>query len=401
VVSIKSAISAVQTHRLDPEYFQRAHLADAETVRVSRDRFTSFAELGIAVDASAFYPSIEDSYGQGDLPFLRVGDVDGFVDTDQCETIPAELCDRYPTLARISKGDIVFTKGGAIDRVGIAMRDAAVSRDLIFLTTSKLEIPQYQFLFAYFCSLFFKRALLRSSSQTAQPHLTITLVRELPVLKSSSLLRENVSSTVTSALVAKSQLRSHLIGAEEQLVEALGLADWAPPQPLTYVRALSALKSAGRWDSQFHLPYVDAMLDRLRSGHKFCSIGSLGEVTNGEPVQYSAEGSIPIIRSGDLVDLADERKLLRVVHGHSFFKLERGDVLISSIGFGSIGKVQVFDNAGTFGTVRGCLETHIWVLNFSKSMESKEKFLSPGNLRCGRPRPVRGTTAIIFAMAAM
>lgn len=33
------------------------------------------------------------------------------------------------------------------------------------------------------------------------------------------------------------------------------------------------------------------------------------------------------------------------------FLLKRGDVLISSIGFGSIGKVQVFDKSGTFATV--------------------------------------------------
>jgi type I restriction enzyme, S subunit len=31
--------------------------------------------------------------------------------------------------------------------------------------------------------------------------------------------------------------------------------------------------------------------------------------------------------------------------------LKRGDVLISSIGFGSIGKIQVFDKEGMFGTV--------------------------------------------------
>jgi type I restriction enzyme, S subunit len=33
-----------------------------------------------------------------------------------------------------------------------------------------------------------------------------------------------------------------------------------------------------------------------------------------------------------------------------FYRLEPGDVLISSIGFGSIGKVQVFDKVGTYGT---------------------------------------------------
>jgi hypothetical protein len=119
VVLRSVALNAVKTLRLDPEYFQKQHLHDAELVERKSDLFATFKDLGIAVDASAFYPAIEEFYGQGDLPFLRVGDVDGFVDTDRCETIPSDLCSRYPTLARIEPGDIVFTKGGAIDRVGV------------------------------------------------------------------------------------------------------------------------------------------------------------------------------------------------------------------------------------------------------------------------------------------
>jgi hypothetical protein len=57
--------------------------------------------------------------------------------------------------------------------------------------------------------------------------------------------------------------------------------------------------------------------------------------------------------------------------------------------------------ARRIAAMRGCLETPDWVLNFSKSMESKEKLFPPGNLRCGRPRPERGTTATICAMAAI
>ena len=258
---------------------------------------------------------------------------------------------RYPTLARIEPGDIVFTKGGAIDRVGIVTQCAAVSRDLIFLKTSTLGDEWSRFLFAYFSSSFFRRALLRSSSQTAQPHLTITLVRELPILRSTPAFRSNVAHIIELALAAKAEVRKHLVKAEERLNLALGLADWAPPDPLAYVRPLSDVKNAGRWDSQFHLPKVDAYLERLSARMELCAIGSLGDVTNGEPVQYSDEGSVPIVRSGDLVDIDDDGRFLRAAQQESVFALQKGDVLISSIGFGSIGKVQVFDKPGTYGTV--------------------------------------------------
>ena len=51
--------------------------------------------------------------------------------------------------------------------------------------------------------------------------------------------------------------------------------------------------------------------------------------------------------------------------------------------------------------LRGCLETQGWLLNFGKSMESEEKFISSWSLRCGRLRPGRGMTATICVMAAI
>ncbi len=53
----------------------------------------------------------------------------------------------------------------------------------------------------------------------------------------------------------------------------------------------------------------------------------------------------------DLRDIDNEGRFLKAAPGEPFFALKRGDVLISSIGFGSIGKVQVFDKPEPHGTV--------------------------------------------------
>lgn len=346
-----TALSAASTQRIDAEYFRKQYLRDASVIAKRPDDFCRTSDLGIDVDASAFYPSIEEQYGLGNLPFLRVGDVDGFIDSDRCIRIPDELTERFPTLCRVRAGDILFTKGGAIDRVGLVSSEAAVSRDLIFLTTSKLTVVDRQFLFAYFCTPLFKRMLVRSSSQTTQPHLTITLVRELPLFKGSRKLKETVSRLVSDAFSAKTCATRYLDEGENALRQALGIESWSPPEPLSYISTLSALSAAGRWDSQFHSPKVDDVLARLAKNFDLVPIGSLGEVTNGNPVAYSETGTIPIIRSGDLIDIDDDSRFLRTTRDQDYFELRRGDVLISSIGFGSIGKVQVFDKSGTFGTV--------------------------------------------------
>ena len=290
-------INATATQRTDAEYFQRVHLSDAATVVAYKKRFYLLSDLGIAVDASAFYPSIEDSYGQGDLPFLRVGDVSGFVDLDNCEVIPSELCDEHATLARVSAGDILFTKGGAIDRVGFVTGGAAVSRDLIFLNTSTLSDHQSKLLFTYFSSSFFRRMLVRSSSQTAQPHLTITLVRELPVLKASERLQQAVAKRVTGALDAKVTQKRSLIEAGAALLASLGLGHWSLPQPVAYRSTSSLALRAGRIDAEFFAPRIRDLIGRL--GGSGIKIGDVAPARR-EKFDASLAGSFDYIEISDL-----------------------------------------------------------------------------------------------------
>ena len=251
------------TLRFDPEYFQKQHLADAMHVRGKADEFQTLSDLRIGVDASAFYPSIQGFYGAGELPFYRVGDVDGMVEVEKSTKIPARLCNEFLTLKRVRRGDILFTKGGAIDRVGYVIEEGAVSRDLIFLKTSRLPESQRLWMFTYFRTAFFRRMLLRSSSQTAQPHLTITLVRELPLFLSSDRLSNAVASAVIDAYRHADQAANLLRVAEGTLLEALGLADWEPPEPLSYTARASTAFAAWRLDAQYFMPAKEQVRQSL------------------------------------------------------------------------------------------------------------------------------------------
>lgn len=99
---LQESANAVSTLRFDPEYFQKQHLLDERHVSEKPHQFQRFEGMGLRVDASAFYPAIESYYDQGDLPFLRVADVDSVIDFQSCTRIPANLCDRFPTLAKVT-----------------------------------------------------------------------------------------------------------------------------------------------------------------------------------------------------------------------------------------------------------------------------------------------------------
>jgi type I restriction enzyme, S subunit len=53
------------------------------------------------------------------------------------------------------------------------------------------------------------------------------------------------------------------IEAETALTGALGLQDWKPPEPLTYVRRASEVFAAHRLDAQYFAPRVAELIDRL------------------------------------------------------------------------------------------------------------------------------------------
>lgn len=227
--------------------------------------FSSCEERSITVDASAFYPSIEEYYETGELPFYRVGDVDGMIDDKGALRVPEHLCASYPTLKKVAPGDILLTKGGAIDRSGYVLVSGAVSRDLIFMKTSHLRENERLTLFAYFGTELFRRLLTRSSSQTAQSHLTITLVRTLPMFVGSEGLRDAVSASILRAYEEEDRAYTQIKQAEDTLLTALGLADWTPPEPLSYAARASDAFAAGRLDAQYFMPAKEQVRQSLEA----------------------------------------------------------------------------------------------------------------------------------------
>ncbi|NJM41599.1 MAG: restriction endonuclease subunit S [Anaerolineae bacterium] len=120
--SFSKLISVTETMRFDADYFHKAYLRDEKSVQSQAKSFQKFSDFDLAVDGSAFYPAIEEFYDSGNLPFLRVADVDSVIDFERCTTIPDELCTRFETLKKVQTGDIVLTKGGSVARIGLVTR---------------------------------------------------------------------------------------------------------------------------------------------------------------------------------------------------------------------------------------------------------------------------------------
>jgi type I restriction enzyme, S subunit len=344
VVKFSDVVTRTSTKRIDPEYFQLEHLLDDKTVERQKGNFQSFADLGVRVDASAFYPSIEEHYGEGELPFLRVSDVDEVIDFKACETIPEYLCEIYPTLSKVKEGDLVFTKGGSVARIGYVTKEAAVSRDLIFVNTSKLRRTLSKYIYTYSRTNFFRRMLIRSSSQTAQPHLTITLVRELPNFIASPKFEQLVAETIDKAFIARNSSIHANDDANAKLLTALGLADWKPPSPMGYLASSSEVLAAGRLDAQYFNPKYDEVHARLKSvGGDLLLSDALAFNSRGRQPQY-ADSGLQVVNSKHV---RTNRVILDVenrfgIEAGSPVIIQQGDVLLNGTGVGTIGRAAPY-----------------------------------------------------------
>lgn len=248
------------------------------------------------------------------------------------------------------RNDLAFARVGNVGCSIITQEKVTISPNIIACSLKPKALnPAYAALF--FNTKYGRLQMEGAIKAVAQPTISTSLIRELrlPVISEriQTLLQEMLETADKLAL----ESCSLLMRAEQTLLAVLGLNDWQPPEPLTYTCGSRDVLSTQRLDAEYFLPKYGALYVEMKSRLDLKALAVAGQVTKGVTVAYADEGLIPIIRSGDLVDISDDERFLRSNKTADIFYLERGDVLISSIGFGSIGKVQVFDREGKYGTV--------------------------------------------------
>jgi len=113
----------------------------------------------------------------------------------------------------------------------------------------------------------------------------------------------------------------------------------------------SELEGAIRLDAEYYMPKYRNAMNAVHKYGSFCELSKIGKVLRGKnPTAYS-DGGIPVIRAIDLRDITKTEDFLCADPKEALFLLKQGDILISSIGEGSIGKVQIFQDTMKCATV--------------------------------------------------
>ena len=341
-----------RTWRIDAEFFQRRYVHLAE--RLAKLQCANVTSVANVSDGNHF--SISDSFVENGIPYYRGQDAVGhfFIEQSTPNTITREAFDR-PFMKRsyLQQGDVLLSIIGTVGETSLVKtnQEATCSCKLAILRPRNIA-PAY--LAAYLSSPVGQSLAERWKRGTVQTGLLLEDMDQIFVARFPTAFEKTVVNAVDRAYAALEASRNLLQQAEQTLLHALGLDTWAPPEVLSYVRSSREAFAAERLDAEYQHPKYQTLFNEMSSRFKLAKLFSLGNVTKGVTVKYFDDGTVPIIRSGDLKNIDSDVGLLRTLPTEPIFFLEKGDILISSIGFGSIGKVQVFDidkNIGTVGEV--------------------------------------------------
>lgn len=352
-----SKLVSVETFRLDSDYFLKKYLQRQRIIELKPDSFTSFKDMQIEVDASAFYPSLEPFYNQGDIPFIRVADVNEFIDYENCIKIPNKIIesDSFKTLRTIAKGDIVITKGGSVGRVALIDRYTAVTRDLIFINSSRLKELDYTFLYLYLLSGFAFDLMIQSSSMTAQPHLTITLIRNLPIFEASTTFKQRTVAIYDKVVSLREKSKTLYSQAEKLLLDELRLKDFEPSQKQDNIKLFSeSFLSTGRLDAEYYQKKYDKIEEEINLHTPFRLNDIFQILGSASPSQYTDNG-IKVVKTKNVrIPSVDFQSISDHIDITDFL-LEEKDLIFASMGVGSLGRVSYIDKLDSQTTIDGTL----------------------------------------------
>lgn len=114
----------------------------------------------------------------------------------------------------------------------------------------------------------------------------------------------------------------------------------------------SQLEGALRLDAEYYQPDYLVWFKKIERFNNR-KIREISKVLRGNTPKGYGDFEIPIVRSGDLsYNFINDNENLLLAKNKDIFYLNNGDILISSIGFGSIGKINIFTGENNkYGTV--------------------------------------------------
>jgi restriction endonuclease S subunit len=142
------------------------------------------------------------------------------------------------------------------------------------LRTGELTDLSKFYLWIFLHSEYGKKSLLRTASQTGQPHLTIEPLYELQIPKFSKAFQDRFEELHLRIKNKQIESQKAYDEAEQILLSEVRLLDWKPGRRLYFVKNFSETESVARIDADYFQPMYDELAEKIKeykNGYKSLS----------------------------------------------------------------------------------------------------------------------------------
>jgi type I restriction enzyme, S subunit len=284
-----------RTMRIDAEYFKKDFLATQEALEpLAKQHVVALTHVS---DGNHFTIS-EDFVDEG-VPYYRGQDVVGhfFVESAAPNFITEEAYNRkYMKRSHLKRGDVLLSIVGTIGELSLvdSTAPATCSCKLAILRPHSLA-PEVLAIFLQ--SKHGRNQVKRLTRGAIQGSLLLEDMDQLWVPDWATKLPEKIAATVQESRNYSVLVRKNAEKAEAVLLKALGLASWAPPEPLAYSASSGDAFVSGRLDAQFFAPRIQQLIDHLSDAGT--TIGTVA-TPRREKFDAAKHGDFDYIEIGDL-----------------------------------------------------------------------------------------------------
>ena len=204
----------------------------------------------------------------------------------------------------IETDDVLITRTGA-NRGQCAIYDRderAVASSHTFIVRPSNIDPQ--FLTVFLNSRFGKAQIDKGVYGAAQPEIAPYYLRNIwiPIVNAPLVARIRSAFEASKAEKLLSEVKQ--TEAEDTLLKALGLADWTPPEPLSYTARASDAFAARRLDAQYFSSKFDELIQRLSAN--VTRMETIRDIRSynarGLQPKYVPEGSVYVVNSRHILE---------------------------------------------------------------------------------------------------
>ena len=335
--------------RIDSGYFSKEAITTERLVESLPNHpfsdITSVFRKGIFDIKAETY--VETNEG---IPFVRIGDLRGGLIQKNSTAWISKDAHRLESKTALKYGDLVVSKTAYPAASMVNLEECNVSQDTIAVRLKPFGREQFKsgFIAAFLNAKQGYSLMARRFQGNVQQHLSLEDGKLIKIPLFGLALQNRVHENVEDAGYQQDASSKKQKEAEGILLAALGLADWTPPEPLSYTARASDAFAAGRLDAQYFSSKFDELLERLSaSAARMETIRNIRSYNaRGLQPEYVPEGSVYVVNSRHILEARIdyeglERTTTEWLKSNERAQLQSGDILTYTTG-AKIGRTAHF-----------------------------------------------------------